>query len=397
MSKSLKKLIDINRLREFKNKLVGAGSAYVQTAAIDQTIAGTKTFSKPIVGSVTGSSGSCTGNAATATKATQDSAGQQIDTTYIKGLAVSGRTITYTKGDGTTGAITTQDTNTDTKVTQTVTTTNTEYPVLFSADANKTATSTTTARFSSNIKINPSTNTITATTFKGNLTGNVTGNASTATTATTAKACTGNAATATKATQDSDGNKITTTYSKNGHTHDDRYYTEAEVNNLLAGKANSSHTHPYIPTSASCNKNWHWKGQGGQPTWLWGGEDGTNMYVYNPSNFRVNYANSANSAVTAANGVDSSGNDWIRFRNGIQICWAKISCGPVGSSTWTYSASFSSRPVVVVCDQGADNKVIYLTRAADIRTASCSIVMVNESSGSYMPGEAQCMAIGRWK
>ena len=68
MSKSLKKLIDINRLREFKNKLVGAGSAYVQTSAVDQTIAGTKTFSKPIVGSVTGSSGSCTGNAATATK-----------------------------------------------------------------------------------------------------------------------------------------------------------------------------------------------------------------------------------------------------------------------------------------------------------------------------------------
>ena len=45
-----------------------ATSGYVQTSAVDQTIAGTKTFSKPIVGSVTGSSGSCTGNAATATK-----------------------------------------------------------------------------------------------------------------------------------------------------------------------------------------------------------------------------------------------------------------------------------------------------------------------------------------
>ena len=51
-------------------------------------------------------------NAGSATKATQDSAGQQINTTYIKGLSVSGRTITYTKGDGTTGTITTQDTNT---------------------------------------------------------------------------------------------------------------------------------------------------------------------------------------------------------------------------------------------------------------------------------------------
>ena len=50
------------------------------------------------------------GNSATATKAAQDSAGQQINTTYIKGLSVSGKTITYTKGNGTTGTITTQDT-----------------------------------------------------------------------------------------------------------------------------------------------------------------------------------------------------------------------------------------------------------------------------------------------
>lgn len=62
-----------------------------------------------IVSNVTGA---LSGNASTSTKATQDSAGQQINKTYIKGLSVSGRTITYTKGDGTTGTITTQDTNT---------------------------------------------------------------------------------------------------------------------------------------------------------------------------------------------------------------------------------------------------------------------------------------------
>lgn len=42
--------------------------------------------------------------------------------------------------------------------------------------------------------------------------------------------------------------------------------------------------------------NFYWSGQSGQPTWLWGGNDGVNMYVYNPSNFSVNYANSAGSA-----------------------------------------------------------------------------------------------------
>lgn len=50
--------------------------------------------------------------AKSATKATQDGSGQQINATYIKALSVNGRTITYTKGDGTTGTITTQDINT---------------------------------------------------------------------------------------------------------------------------------------------------------------------------------------------------------------------------------------------------------------------------------------------
>lgn len=49
-------------------------------------------------------------SADSATKAAQDSAGQQINTTYIKSLAINGRTITYTKGNGATGTLTTQDT-----------------------------------------------------------------------------------------------------------------------------------------------------------------------------------------------------------------------------------------------------------------------------------------------
>ena len=49
-------------------------------------------------------------NVANATAATNDSAGQAISSTYIKDLSVSGKVVTYTKGDGTTGTITTQDT-----------------------------------------------------------------------------------------------------------------------------------------------------------------------------------------------------------------------------------------------------------------------------------------------
>ncbi len=80
------------------------------------TTNGTMHFDKQVYANVTGS---LSGNASTATKATQDSSGQQIDSTYIKNLSVSGRTITYTRGNGKTGAITTQDTNTNTTYTLT--------------------------------------------------------------------------------------------------------------------------------------------------------------------------------------------------------------------------------------------------------------------------------------
>ena len=91
------------------------------------------------------------------------------------------------------------------------------------------------------------------------------------------------------------GNHAPNYFAPATHNHDDRYYTETEVNTLLNNKSNTNHTHAYIPTNASCNKNWNWSGQAGQPSWLWGSNDGTNMFVYNPSNFSVNYANSAGS------------------------------------------------------------------------------------------------------
>lgn len=55
------------------------------------------------------------------------------------------------------------------------------------------------------------------------------------------------------------------------------------LSNLLAAR---------IPTTASCNRNWNYSGQGGQPAWLWGSNsgDGSDNYVWNPLNFTVNAA-----------------------------------------------------------------------------------------------------------
>jgi hypothetical protein len=43
----------------------------------------------------------------------------------------------------------------------------------------------------------------------------------------------------------------------------------------------------------------YWSGQAGQPTWLWGSNNGEDIYVYNPANFSVNYATTAGSATDA--------------------------------------------------------------------------------------------------
>lgn len=77
----------------------------------------------------------------TAEKARGDENGSNIRSTYIKSITASGRTITYTKGNGTTGTITTQDT-TYAQATSTVlglvkigyTASGRNYPVVLDAD-----------------------------------------------------------------------------------------------------------------------------------------------------------------------------------------------------------------------------------------------------------------------
>lgn len=94
------------------------------------------------------------------------------------------------------------------------------------------------------------------------------------------------------------------------HNHDDRYYKKAEMSTLYASKRHRHNVNDIdnlISTIQTTkvnnaiqadnsdklrNMNFIWSGQAGQPPWLWGGADGKNMYVYNPSNFSVANSNS---------------------------------------------------------------------------------------------------------
>lgn len=141
-------------------------------------------------------------------------AGKTHTHAYVSGLSISGKTISYTKGDGSTGTLTTQDTvythpsytkrdsgiykitvddkghvsaatavtkadltglglpssNTDTLMTQTVNTGETALPILTGATASPSGAAT--GAYAAGVTITPKTNTVTATTFKGALSGN---------------------------------------------------------------------------------------------------------------------------------------------------------------------------------------------------------------------------------
>ncbi|WP_419548550.1 hypothetical protein [Parasutterella sp.] len=89
------------------NEITGTYATKAELTNYLSLAGGTVTGALSVGGGITAS---LNGNASSATKATQDSAGQQINSTYIKNVSVNGRTITFTRGDGTTFTITTQDT-----------------------------------------------------------------------------------------------------------------------------------------------------------------------------------------------------------------------------------------------------------------------------------------------
>lgn len=138
----------------------------------------------------------------------------------IKGLSVSGRTVTYTKNDGSTGTITTQDT--DTKVTNTLNTTAKAYIT----GTTSATTNTGTQVFDTGVYLGTTAGELVAAKFTGALNGNA-----------------ATASSATKATQDASGNVITSTYetktAASSKLDTAKAYTDAAVagvkNDLLNG------------------------------------------------------------------------------------------------------------------------------------------------------------------
>lgn len=111
-----------------------------------------------------------------------------------------------------------------------------------------------------------------------------------------------------------------------------------------------------------------WAGQAGQPSWLWGSNDGTTHQVYNPANFNVNHAKAADSATVAAklqnartiNGIPFDGTKNIELPNEGISTESNIKVTGSKETNWTDNVRLSG---------GIDDGVVSLSGSTLTRIA----------------------------
>lgn len=153
--------------------------------------------------------------------------------------------------------------------------------------------------------------------------------------------------------------------------------TSATIGNQTVNRAE------YLANDAAYMRM-HWNGQSGQPLWLWGGNDASNMYVWNPSNFSVNYANSAGNGTTDFQTKVTSDGQFgaIRFNNGVQICWFTMK----NARNKTFLLPFADTNYAIAFSGG------YCWLDVDSRTTT------GFTTGAQWSGyENSYIAIGRWR
>lgn len=113
-----------------------------------------------------------------------------------------------------------------------------------------------------------------------------------------------------------------TSFPASTHNHDSSYPSKDGSRATGTWGINVTGAAAYVgDAGGTTNKmRFNWTGQSGQPTWLWGGNDRDNMYVYNPANFNVKHAATADSATTATSANSAASAN--------AVAWANVSGKP---------------------------------------------------------------------
>lgn len=166
---------------------------------------------------------------------------------------------------------------------------------------------------------------------------------------------------------------------------------------LVDGKAPISHTHKKsqitdFPSSMPASDVYAWAKAATKPSYTKAEVGLGNVDNTADKDKNVNYATTAGSADNgvAASSVDSSGYPgYIRFNNGIQICWGVGSSGSANGSFF-FPQSFLKAPCIMISGTGAYRYAFYVTNNT---TRYFSYLR----DGSGETAKPQYIAIGLWK
>lgn len=149
--------------------------------------------------------------------------------------------------------------------------------------------------------------------------------------------------------------------SDKGHTHDSRYYTESEVESLLAGKSDKGHTH---------DSRYYTKSE-------------------------------ANNLLAAM--ANNSGAGYCKMPDGTLIQWGSASItrsvGINESSAITFPIPYLSTtsPLVFTTFNTRAYSPYLSSNPSDVFYNEFKIVLVNSNATAYSDGTVNWLAVGRWK
>ncbi len=140
----------------------------------------------------------------------------------------------------------------------------------------------------------------------------------------------------------------------------------------------------------SGNMQFHWNGQSGQPTWLWGGNDFGNMYVYKPSNFRVNYADTAGNANTL-NGKTIADLGTVKFNTQYSASFDGKILKIVGELTKSTTATGKvAHGAIIAVPSGYTRSQIYRVDLTPVSGSADSYYTPDVCSYDYSSGQVTC-------
>nr|DAW54590.1 MAG TPA: L SHAPED TAIL FIBER PROTEIN [Caudoviricetes sp.] len=154
------------------------------------------------------------------------------------------------------------------------------------------------------------------------------------------------------------------------------YYTQNKINNQPTQYGQLIN----IPADANNESTQLWIEQNGGTIFSRGGNG--NIRVNDTSFKRFATLDDVNSAEK----VDSQGNNWIRYKSGLQMCWNNKLKATI---TWTFPVPFSSSPAAVSTSH--PDSEYGISGFSQLSNTSCKVV--EEGDGVYVCA----IVIGRWK